>query len=38
MKYLNQNTTIPIPRVISWGFTKEKPQQLGPFIIMDYVD
>ncbi|KAL5345194.1 hypothetical protein ACLOAV_009563 [Pseudogymnoascus australis] len=38
MKYLSQNTTIPLPRVISWGLTKESPQQLGPFIIMDYVD
>jgi hypothetical protein len=38
MKYLSQNTTIPLPRVISWGSTEESPQQLGPFIIMDYVD
>ena len=38
MKYLSQNTTIPLPRVISWGLTEESPYQLGPFIIMDYVD
>ncbi|KAI9747050.1 MAG: hypothetical protein M1835_002246 [Candelina submexicana] len=38
MRYLTQNTTIPLLRVISWGLTKESPQQLGPFIIMDYVD
>jgi Phosphotransferase enzyme family len=38
MKYLSQNTTIPLPRVIDWGLTEESPQQLGPFIIMDYVD
>ena len=38
MKYLSQNTTIPPPRVISWGMTKESPQHLGPFIIMNYVD
>lgn len=38
MKYVAQKTTIPVPRVISWGSTKESPQQLGPFIIMDYVD
>ncbi|TAQ85118.1 hypothetical protein B7494_g6545 [Chlorociboria aeruginascens] len=38
MKYLSKNTTIPLPRVISWGLTEERPQQLGPFIIMDYVD
>lgn len=38
MNYLSQNTTIPIPRIISWGLTAESPQQLGPFIIMDYVE
>ncbi|PGH13435.1 hypothetical protein AJ80_06304 [Polytolypa hystricis UAMH7299] len=38
MKYLSQNTTIPLPRVIDWDLTAESPQQLGPFIIMDYVD
>ncbi|KAL8939465.1 MAG: hypothetical protein Q9211_002734 [Gyalolechia sp. 1 TL-2023] len=38
MKYLSQNTTIPLPRVIDWGLTEESPQLLGPFIIMDYVD
>jgi hypothetical protein len=38
MKYLSKNTTIPLPRVISWGLTEESPQQVGPFIIMDYVD
>lgn len=38
MKYLSQNTTIPLPRVVSWGLTEESPQQLGPFIIMDYID
>ncbi|OQE07847.1 hypothetical protein PENVUL_c012G08199 [Penicillium vulpinum] len=37
MEYLRQNTDIPIPRVHSWGFTAESPQDLGPFIIMDYV-
>lgn len=38
MEYLSQNTTIPVPRVHSWGFTSESPQQFGPFIIMDYVE
>lgn len=38
MEYLRQNTTIPIPRVLSWGLTAESPCQLGPFIIMDYVE
>jgi serine/threonine protein kinase len=38
MDCLSQNTTIPLPRVYSWGFTAESPQQFGPFIIMDYVE
>ncbi|KAK5189110.1 hypothetical protein LTR96_010891 [Exophiala xenobiotica] len=37
MEYLRDNTTIPIPRVHSWGLTRESPQQIGPFIIMDFV-
>lgn len=38
MEYISKNTTIPIPRVLSWGLTTESPQELGPFIIMDYVE
>ena len=38
MEYLSRYTTIPIPRVHSWGLTAESPQQFGPFIIMDYID
>jgi hypothetical protein len=38
MKYLSQNTTIPLPRVISWGLIKDSSQQLGPFIIMDFIE
>ncbi|KAH7309056.1 kinase-like domain-containing protein [Stachybotrys elegans] len=38
MNCLSQNTTIPIPRVLSWGLAAESPQQLGPFIIMDYIE
>ncbi|EEU37264.1 uncharacterized protein NECHADRAFT_37089 [Fusarium vanettenii 77-13-4] len=38
MKYLDQNTTIPVPFVHSWGLTAESPHQFGPFIIMDYVE
>ncbi|KAJ8604142.1 hypothetical protein MRB53_041940 [Persea americana] len=33
-----QNTTIPIPRILSWGTTTDSPGHLGPFIIMDYVE
>ncbi|KAL9113316.1 MAG: hypothetical protein Q9227_002651, partial [Pyrenula ochraceoflavens] len=36
LQFLSEKTTIPIPRVVTWGL--DSPQQLGPFIIMDYVD
>lgn len=38
MKFLSQHTKIPVPRLISWGLTAESPRQLGPYIIMDYVE
>ncbi|QKX58011.1 uncharacterized protein TRUGW13939_05131 [Talaromyces rugulosus] len=38
MEYLRQHTNIPIPSIHSWGLLAESPQQLGPFIIMDYVE
>ena len=38
LKFLSEKTTIPIPRVVSWGTNEDSPQHLGPFIIMDYVD
>ncbi|CAI7644285.1 unnamed protein product [Penicillium bialowiezense] len=38
MEYVHENTDIPIPRVHHWGLTAESPHQLGPFIIMDYVN
>ncbi|KAF4458063.1 Protein kinase-like domain [Fusarium austroafricanum] len=30
LEYLSQNTTIPVPRLHSWGLTSESPQQLDP--------
>ncbi|KAF3003754.1 hypothetical protein E8E13_009688 [Curvularia kusanoi] len=38
LEFLSERTTIPVPRVVSWGMIEDSPQQLGPFIIMDYVD
>ncbi|KJZ73835.1 hypothetical protein HIM_06728 [Hirsutella minnesotensis 3608] len=38
IEFLVEKTTIPIPRLISWGLTQESPQQLGPFIISDFID
>lgn len=38
IEYLSQHTTIPLPRVLSWGLTEESPKQLGPFTIMGFID
>jgi aminoglycoside phosphotransferase (APT) family kinase protein len=38
MQFLGEKTTIPIPHIYSWGLTEECPHQLGPFIIMDFVE
>ena len=37
MSYIRQHTSIPVPRVRSWGLTKDSPGELGPFIIMDFI-
>ncbi|KAI5462891.1 hypothetical protein BGZ63DRAFT_379977 [Mariannaea sp. PMI_226] len=38
LEYLREHTTIPVPRVHSWGSAEESPRQLGPFILMDYME
>ncbi|KAL2260284.1 hypothetical protein VTK26DRAFT_5739 [Humicola hyalothermophila] len=38
IEYLSANTTIPLPRIRSWGTTEMSPRQLGPFIVMDFVE
>lgn len=38
MEYLSQHTSIPIPHVLGWGLGEQSPQQLGPFIIMEFID
>lgn len=38
MNYVREHTNIPVPRVRCWGLTEESLQQLGPFIIMDFVE
>ncbi|KAI4682603.1 hypothetical protein J4E81_009678 [Alternaria sp. BMP 2799] len=35
---LLRRTTIPLPKVYSWGLTSDSPSQLGPYIIMEYVE
>ncbi|KAM5352641.1 hypothetical protein ACJ41O_005363 [Fusarium nematophilum] len=37
MKYIRQHTSIPVPIVHHWGITEDSPEQLGPFIIMDFM-
>ena len=38
LEFLREKTTIPVPRVVSWGMTKDSPAHLGPFMIMESVD
>ncbi|KAL5364873.1 kinase-like domain-containing protein [Aspergillus floccosus] len=38
MRYIHDQTSIPVPFVIHWGTRKESPLELGPFIIMEYVN
>ena len=35
---LLRKTTIPLPKVYNWGLTSDSPSQLGPYIIMEYVE
>ncbi|KPA38624.1 hypothetical protein FLAG1_08537 [Fusarium langsethiae] len=38
MKFIREHTSIPVPIVRHWGVTEKSPQQLGPFIIMDFIE
>jgi hypothetical protein len=38
IEYLREYTTIPLPCIRCWGSAAESPQQLGPFIIMDFIE
>ncbi|KAI0837864.1 kinase-like domain-containing protein [Hypoxylon sp. FL0890] len=38
IKYLSEHTSIPVPRVYDWGLTEESPQQLGPFMIEEFME
>jgi hypothetical protein len=38
IRFLQQNTTIPVPHLISWGLTEDSPQQFGPFMISAFVE
>jgi aminoglycoside phosphotransferase (APT) family kinase protein len=38
MRYISDHTSVPVPFVIHWGSKKESPLEVGPFIIMEYID
>lgn len=38
MRFLADQTSIPIPFFIHSGTKKESPLQLSPFIIVDYIE
>jgi hypothetical protein len=38
LELLREKTSIPVPRVRCWGPAEEGPCQLGPFIIMDFIE
>jgi aminoglycoside phosphotransferase (APT) family kinase protein len=38
IEYLRDHTTIPVPNIRSWGLSDGSPAQLGPFIIMDFIE
>lgn len=38
IEYLRQHTTMPLPCIRCWGSAEESPANLGPFIIMDFIE
>jgi len=38
MRYIQQNTSIPVPLILHYGMADECPYSLEPFIIMEYVE
>lgn len=37
MRYIQDQTSIPVPFVFHWGTKEDSPLNIGPFIIMEYV-
>ncbi|KAF2428670.1 phosphotransferase enzyme family protein [Tothia fuscella] len=37
INFIQENTIIPVPRLLGWGLTKDSPHQFGPFIISEFV-
>lgn len=38
IQFLYESTSIPVPRLFSWGLTEDSPQRLGPFMISEFVE
>ncbi|KAJ5724418.1 hypothetical protein N7493_006146 [Penicillium malachiteum] len=38
MRFIRDQTWIPVPFVLHWGSKQSSPLQLGPFIIMHYIE
>ena len=38
MRFIRQNTSIPIPEIIAYGTAAENPTGLGPFMIMTWIE
>lgn len=38
IQFLQESTSIPVPRLFSWGHTEDSPQHLGPFMISEFVE
>jgi hypothetical protein len=38
MRYISDHTAIPIPFILHYGMKEESPGELGPFIIMEWVE
>ncbi|KAH1349604.1 hypothetical protein KXV50_009388 [Aspergillus fumigatus] len=38
MRFLEFHTSIPVPHILRYGMAEESPDELGPFIIMEYID
>lgn len=38
MQFLKAKTKIPVPSIITWGYSCDNPLGLGPYIIMEFID
>ncbi|KAI2835488.1 hypothetical protein CBS11350_10014 [Aspergillus niger] len=38
MQWLKKNTSIPVPSVLHWGTSEHNPLQLGPYILMEFIE